>query len=617
MNSQEYKTFSTLVDNYRLPYPLFLSYEQLLDKSEMTGIKTLNYGLDSTFYDRVKQNDVTAVEFAAVYSLALFHSGKGVNYSVIGMGDVDNPKIHVLRLGSFLKKEYKYIYKCKDQELAKLDVSKKDQQTYTVHAKQYVAENYLSRVTEISSFLPAFISCFKIQRLICPNDGAGVANSVCLNSISFDPSPFMVEQALERGNKVIQGTVKSALDIAKKGDVFFFSHSESNDPGGVALVLSYGYKVIVYESSKVYPGYSQLYANGFNVRSSFEFILPIMNRYPDFRKRYAYYDMLLCGNVFYVSDYRVLYHMEHLYAMNIDFAVQTQSSEVMELGLSLNYNMIWGTVGVGTYLHKLDRKCETYYNVGLNMFHEFKEPVFTHNDYLFRVEQNGDYVIEHNTFGIYSGHYGVIKKGVPHIITSSNFFLPLVKLSAKEPVQKVGDDVEIERKRNLGLEFVDMPLWYKQLKKKKPPVICGPYGYYVFNRRYTLLSELLEKEEVNLRSFSRRVYCEVSGKEYTRYVSFSPSMYDSYKEILHMYEKYVQPTWDNLINKSPYKKLLQLLRTCGEVIISKQKDDYVFVTRGFTVTIEKGKVYLKDDGKQKTLMTENKLCVFIRKKLKL
>jgi len=305
-------------------------------------------------------------------------------------------------------------------------VDKADPKTYTEQAKAYVAENYDRRVHDVMVILKVFKLACGVTEILAPNDGAGVAYAACsklgIVCHSADPSPAMVAEATAKGNKVALGDARSLLGTYSKG-VVFVSHSETLDPGVVAMSLMMKRAVIAYETVEVYPGYSHLNDNDMYVRSTFDISIPfLVSRAPYPEKYSAWFDITKHSTSFYISDHKVIEHLLFLKSVDVAFEVSTKSISVLEKCTKYGVPVVkYSSKHLAVYVDKCDIVGHHYFNLRYGIYHlhpgvymDVKDIKFVYGSRL-----GQPIVIGTSQYGVFTGMFkGRDEKGNEHLVSS-------------------------------------------------------------------------------------------------------------------------------------------------------------------------------------------------------
>lgn len=423
---------NVLLNEKKREVPLvFGSLTQYETLGSQYGIKlyTLPYAVDVTVLKEIILGTrlVTPEEYAAIYSRLEFETSHSVsqNYLLVSELYVHPASVWMMRMTNTRAPIPPPKEIVKEVEMVEADVDKSATDTYvSSNVRAYVDTHYGKRVKDVYSILKVFTKAFGIEKILAPNDGAGVAFAACkelkIKCISSDPSSEMCVQALEKGNEVAH---QPAHHILKEDGVIFISHSETLDPGVVAMCLHHKRNVIVYESVEMYAGYAVLHDNGNNVRSTYKIQLGLVlssNPYPF--KRYDWYDMTKFGNAFYVSDEKVVPHLKHLLVQQITPVISTYNYRVIEFALLHDIPIVsYSPKHVGVYLDKIDKMCMQYFSLKYGIMHEHPGVYteFGNVTYVYGLTMLNKVQLGLHEFGVVTKRYfGMSSYGVREMLSS-------------------------------------------------------------------------------------------------------------------------------------------------------------------------------------------------------
>jgi len=380
--------------------------------------------VDDQFMKKVFNNEIhiTCELYIGIYGRLQFEVTRGLSKKYILVSDekIENKKLMMLRMTQMKKKIVYIPEQPKEVEVAmRRKVDRSEKNTYTKHAAEYVAESYERRVSDLEKILRPFVAAYNITKIVAPNDGAGSAYKACkligVECFSGDPTPQMVEQSKLKGNMVSLIGAKKLLDMHPQG-VVVVSHSETIDPGVVAMVLARNRQIIVYELSEVYLGYSKLIENMIGVRSVYDIKIPVCTSIVMPRlKNTAWYKMSKYGASFYISDWKCVKHLKALHALGVPVTVSTECIKVAEMCKVMGFRMHkYSGADVGVYWTEIDKRCSMLFSLREGRFHKPFRGIdaWKNNVYLYGIDSQYTVKIGCHTYGRYTG----AKQG-PNILT--------------------------------------------------------------------------------------------------------------------------------------------------------------------------------------------------------
>jgi len=355
----------------------YQKYEDL-QKIYSISIVEINEVVSQEFMEKVFLGEVpiTTEQYVAIYARLEYEQTGRMSYYYFFVTECDIERIPIMMIRMTQKRDgIQYVREQKEEiVIAPMvrTVDRSQPETYSDYAHEYVQESYDRRVTDLVRILRPFVAVYKIERFIAPNDGAGVVDcasrEIGVQCLSSDPSPQMVQEAELKGNKV---KLKKARESLKEDGVFVISHSETLDPGLVVAILKEKKKVIVYEMTEIYAGYSLLVQNMPGVRSTYSLKIPLeLSVYGPQLRSSSWYKIIKYGASFYVSDWRCVQHLRVAHTLGYNVSVSTSDPKVYEKCKEYGFRMhTYAMKDVGLYYDKVDKYCHIYFSLREGRFH--------------------------------------------------------------------------------------------------------------------------------------------------------------------------------------------------------------------------------------------------------